>query len=76
MTEEEEQYLADVVASGKVVMWNPDPETCRRVVDVREVPVAPDDEPEPSRCAIFDNGDYAALYNCELSLFIIAERMG
>jgi len=34
-------------------------------------PVDPSDEPEPSECAYFSNGDYVALYNAEPSAFFI-----
>lgn len=65
-----------LVVSGVTVMWNPDSETARKVVHVGEWKSKdPDVEDEPGLCAFFENGEYAALYNCELKEFITAKRL-
>lgn len=53
------------------VKWNPEDGIARTVVSITER-CEKGEEPEPGLCANFQNGDYAALYNCELEEFIIA----
>lgn len=76
MTEEQQQQIAQLVNSGAVIMWNPDQETARTVVSVGKWRSSdPSIEDEPGLCAYFDGGEYAALYNCEISDFIEAKRL-
>lgn len=75
MTEQEEQLLADKVASGMLILWNPDSNTGRKVVSVTERKFKNPEEDEPGLCANFTGGEYVALYNCELCEFIAAERL-
>lgn len=74
MSEQEEQLLALEVKSGSNVLWNPDSETARKVVSVTERKFKDPEEDEPGLCANFNGGDYVALYNCELSDFVVAKR--
>ncbi len=44
----------------------------RDIISIGNPPIETDgDEPEPSECAYFSNGDYIALYNVELSSIFI-----
>ena len=74
MSEQEEQLLKMEVEAGSEVLWNPDNETGRRVVSVTERKFQDPEEDEPGLCANFDGGDYVALYNVELSDFVVARR--
>jgi hypothetical protein len=76
MTEQEELDLKTLVDSGSIIMWNPDQVTARTIVRVGTWRSNdPDVEDEPGLCAFFDNGEYVALYNCELEEFIKAQRL-
>ena len=69
MNEEEEMLLKAHVESGSIVLWVPDTSTAKRVVSVRER------VSEPGLCAHFSNGEHVALYNCELSDFVVGKRL-
>jgi hypothetical protein len=69
MNEEEELLLKALVEGGKGVFWCPEGVTSRKVTSVRER------LSEPGLCAHFQNGEYVALYNCELSDFILGKRI-
>ena len=75
MTEQEEQLLAMEVEAGSEVLWQPDNETARKVVSVTERKFKDPEEDEPGLCANFDGGEYVALYNVELSDFIVSRRL-
>lgn len=63
MTEDQILHLWHFVAMGRKVAWAPDDVTFRLV---ERVAVHPD---EPSRCAFFQGGEYAALYNADPAEF-------
>ncbi len=72
MSEEEEQYLKKLCINGYKLCWFSDMGEAFIVSRVGNgPPVAEDDVPEPSLCAFFHNGKYAALYHCELEEFKI-----
>ena len=75
MTEQEEQLLAMEVEAGSEVLWQPDIETARKVVSVTERKFKDPEEDEPGLCANLDGGEYVALYNVELSDFVVARRL-
>lgn len=54
-------------------------ETCGAMREILAIGFGPKpkdgDEPEPSLCAYFNDGTYAALYNCDYSDFGIIERL-
>jgi hypothetical protein len=79
MTEQEEQILKSEVDagvdSGCEVIWNPDNETGRKVYSVTTRTFKDPDEDEPGLCANFSNGEYVALYGCELRDFVVARRL-
>jgi len=64
MNDKEIKMLKKAVASGNVV-WNPDSKKAYPVTKIGFHVEEGDD----SLCAIFPNGTYAALYNCDLSDF-------
>jgi hypothetical protein len=77
MNDNDIKRLKKVVESGELVLWNPDQETAIPVCRIGPPPKPADgDVPEPSECAWFTNGKYAALYNCDLSDFVVAKRLG
>lgn len=66
MNDNEIAILQDAVDRGRV-LWMPDKHTARRVLQVaRHV-----EEGGDSLCAIFDGGEYVALYNSDLRDFCI-----
>jgi hypothetical protein len=75
MSEEEELLLKDLVEAGLNVLWQPDSETARKVVSVTERKFKDPEEDEPGLCANFEGGEYVALYNAELSEFIVAKTI-
>ncbi len=79
MTPSQQASLAAILLdlrAGQSLYWAPDDKTCRKVVHIGEPPpCAPDDEPEPSWCAYFANGEYVALYNVEPGDFIVGARV-
>ncbi|EIQ01093.1 hypothetical protein OpiT1DRAFT_05661 [Opitutaceae bacterium TAV1] len=59
------------------ICWSPDEYTARKVIGIGR-PLTTgglfEDEPEPSECAFFANGEYVALYNTELDDFAVVKR--
>ena len=72
MNDKEITQLKIIVHDGYTVFWNPFYTTCYQVKSIGPHAEEGDDEP----CAIFTNGKYAALYNCSLTDFILARRLG
>lgn len=65
------EKLKSYIRIGHKIAWNPNSTTCRIVVGINKHAEEGDDE----MCAIFSNGEYAALYNCDLSEFAIIQRL-
>ena len=63
--------LRKALKKGRV-LWVPDHGTARYVEKI--APHAEEGGSDP--CAIFARGDYAALYNCELSEFKLVRDIG
>lgn len=68
MTEAEELILTQALARGRVI-WTPDESTARQVIRICNPAPPKGEEPEPSKCAYFADGKYAALYAAELQDF-------
>lgn len=64
MTGENMSILKKFLAYGTEIVWMPDSSTARKVIRIGKHA-----EEGESECAIFSNGEYAALYNCALSDF-------
>jgi len=65
MTTHEEQTLRKLVNEDlKMVVWWPQDKA-----EARRVHIVQRKAGEPSLCAVFANGEYAALYNCGLDEF-------
>lgn len=65
MNEQEIIILKKAVVTGRVI-WNPDSQTAYPVVSINKHA-----EEGDGLCAIFANGKYATLYNCDLNEFKI-----
>ena len=66
MNDDQIETLKSHLMADDQLVWNPDTTTCRKIIKIGKGPnVDPCDEPEPSECAYFSNGEYVALYNCE-----------
>lgn len=75
MTTEQENKLKRYQRGGNIA-WSPDEDTFRMIVRIGRPPKNKgDDRLEPSDCAIFANGEYVALYNCELRDFVSIYRL-
>jgi hypothetical protein len=69
MNDREIEALRRNLKSDRILLWNPDSQTARQVKSIK-----PHAEEDNELCAIFANGEYAVLYNCPISDFIVAER--
>jgi hypothetical protein len=70
MTGKNIDVLKKFLAYGAEIVWMPDSSTARKVISVGKHV-----EEGEGECAIFSNGEYAALYNCSLSDFVKIERL-
>ena len=66
MLENEIDFLKTKMLSKKT-LWIPDQKTARQIVRIGNR------KDEPSSCAYFDNGEYVALYNCDLTDFFTVD---
>ena len=69
MNEFEQKYLETLISRGKKLMWSPDESTCRLITSITTR------KDEFGLCAYFENGEYLALIGCEMSDFIVGERL-
>jgi len=68
MNDEQIEILKKAIGRG-ILQWNPDSKNARQVVKVgRHI------EEGEDPCGIFANGEYIALYNCDLSDFVLVTR--
>lgn len=74
MDEEQINQLESLLAQGHKLFWSPDNSTAREVVSIGDPPQ--EEVPEPSRCGYFENGQFVALWNCEIEHFIVGYRFG
>lgn len=66
MEDSQIEKLKQLIDQGIQIVWNPDSTVCRKIVSISSPPKPLDgDEPEPSDCGYFSNGEYVALWNCE-----------
>ena len=71
MNDQEISLLKAQVERKRRVLWNPNCLTARVVVGVADHA----EEGKDSPCALFANGEYAALYNCSLDEFCVTEKI-
>lgn len=71
MNDLEVERLKYAVEHGRV-MWTPDSHTARYVKQIATHVEEGVDAP----CAIFDRGEYAVLWNCELREFVVVNDIG
>lgn len=71
MNDKEIEILKNALRSNNTVMWNPDEKTARIV---QRISTHKEEDDNDSLCAIFWNGQYIALYNCDLSEFAMVTR--
>jgi len=71
MTMIEQAAISELVnvLKHKSIFWSPDEDTCKKVLSISKR------FDEPSLCANFEGGEYVALCGCELSSFIVGERL-
>lgn len=69
MNQEDQIRMRNLFKSGTSIYWNPDNETCKKVIHVGK------HEDEPGLCAMFENGEYVALFGCEVNDFIDGTRL-
>lgn len=76
MNDNQIDRLKKLVSEGTQIVWNPDDSICRKIKFIYPAPKPTDgDEPEPSDCAYFANGDYVALWNCEPYAFKVVSSV-
>lgn len=68
MNDKQIEILKEAISRG-IVQWNPDSRNARQVVKVSKHV-----EEGEGLCGIFANGEYVALYNCDLSDFVLVTR--
>lgn len=69
------RYFHKAKAELKKLMYLYDGE-CKEIVAIETGPTPQEgDVPEPSLCAYFQDGTYVALYNCDMTDFVIVERL-
>lgn len=70
MTPNEELCLKAHLTMEKTILWRPDEHTARFVKSITL------NSFEPSYCAYFENGEYIALYGCDLTDFYKITKIG
>ena len=65
-----QNVLKEILKTNTILLWTPDESTCKQVVSISKRA-----DEEGLLCGNFENGQYIALYGCELSDFIVGTRL-